>query len=370
MAAMDVLQLLPELDPGGAERVVLALARRLPRDRFRVSVAALDGRGSLSEAFRDAGCDVHDLGSRKRRPMQAAGPLRRLIERTRPTVLHSHLFRAHLAARLAGAARRTPVTVATEHQADPRRWAVRLARWATRRATRVTAVSDAVRRHLVRHGFPPDRVCAIPNGIDPEPFDRADPLPRSELGLPDDAQVALFVGRLTRQKGVDVLLRALSALAADLPRLHVLIAGDGPDRATLQQLATRLNVADRVRFLGRRDDVPRLMATADAAVLPSRWEGLSLVLLEAMAARLPVVAAAVEGHSEVIEDGATGLLVPPEEPAALGGALRRAVTDAPLGARLGAAARRMVEDGYTSAGMSARYATLYDALVSAAGVRT
>jgi len=369
MAAIDVLQLLPELDPGGAERVVLALACLLPRDRFRVSVAALDGRGALADAFRDAGCDVHDLGSRKRSPMRAAGPLRRLIERTRPTVLHSHLFRAHLAARLAGAARRVPVTVATEHQADPRWWAVRMARWATRPATRVTAVSDGVRRHLVRHGFPPDRVCTVANGIDPEPFDGAEPLPRSELGLPDDAQVALFVGRLTRQKGVDVLLGALSALVAALPHLNVLIAGDGPDRASLEQLARRLNVAGRARFLGRRDDVPRLMKTADAAVLPSRWEGLSLVLLEAMAARLPVVATTVEGHSEVIEDGVTGLLVRPEDPAALAGALRRAVTDRVAAGRLGAAARQTLEDRYTSAAMAARYEHAYDALLRAAPAR-
>ena len=369
MAPANVLQVVPEVDPGGAERIVLSLARLLPPERFRVSVAALDGRGRLGGAFRDAGCTVHDLGARGRWSPGAAGRLRRLIRSTGPAIVHSHLFRAHLAAARAVRGNRPPVTLATEHQADPRRWALGVLRWATRRTTLVTAVSEGVRAHLVAHGFAPQRVRTVLNGIDVEAAGGAAARSPAELGLPEGAQAVLFAGRLMRQKGLDVLLCAVSRVAADLPSLHLLVAGDGPHRGQLETQSAALGLRGRVHFLGWRDDMPRVMRSACAAVLPSRWEGLSLVLLEAMAAGLPVVATSVEGHAEVLEPDVTGLLVAPDDAGALAGALRRLLSDAALSGRLGAAAGEVVRRRHTAEAMASRYAALYAELLKGVSAR-
>ncbi len=361
MARRHVLQLLPELDDGGAERVVLMLARHLPRDRFDVSVAALDGRGALAEALRAAGCRVYDLGGRGRLAAGGAVGLRRLLRTLRPDIVHSHLLRAHLAAAWAPCRAHAGRLVMTEHQADPRGWAVRLFRRAAHQAAALTAVSDGVRQHLVACGVRPERVVTVPNGIEIEPFAAATSLPVETLGVPDGARPVLFVGRLVRQKGLDVLLRAMTLPGTADATVHLLVAGEGAERASLELLAERLGVASRVHWLGRRDDVAALMKTAAVVVLPSRWEGLSLTLLEAMAAGRPVVATRVQGQADVIEHEQTGLLVPPESPEALAAALRR-VLDAPEAAEaMGRKASEHVAAHFTAAAMAARYAAVYEA---------
>jgi len=359
MAAVEILQVIPELDPGGAELILLSLCRLLPRERFRVTVAALDGRGALAERVRTIGCEVEDLGLRSSWSPAAGRRLREVILRRRPALVHSHLFRAHLALGAAAKKMSGLVTVATEHQADPRGWALWFMRRATRRMSAITAVSDGVRRHLIAHGFPADHVRTVANGINVEEIDAVAPAARHELGLPEGARVAAFVGRLTQQKGLDILLAAMRQLVAVRPELHLLVAGRGqPEKIDEPRLA------DRVHFLGWRGNVPAILKAADVVVLPSRWEGLSLVLLEAMAARRPVVATQVEGQGEVIEDGVSGLLVPPEDPAALGAAMERILSDAAFGRHLGEAARRKVEQSYTDRKMAARYAALYDELLA------
>ncbi|MBN2581565.1 MAG: glycosyltransferase [Planctomycetes bacterium] len=359
-----ILQLLPEVDPGGAERVVLMLARHLPRERFDVSVAALDGRGALGAALREAGCPVYDLGGRGCYSVGSLPAFCRLVRTVRPDIVHSHLFRAHLAAAWSGCRKHTRAVVMTEHQADPRRWAMWLLRRAARRADALTAVSEGVRSHLIARGFSPESVLMLPNGIETQPLAEAQPACRATLSLPDDARMLLFAGRLTRQKGLDVLLAALSSLAADYPSLRLVVAGDGEDRPALTALAARLGLAQRVVFLGRRDDVPSLMKAADVVVLPSRWEGLSLVLLEAMAAGRPVVATRVEGQTETIDHGRTGLLVESESPEAMAAAICRVLDDTALAARMSEAAAAQVLQHFTATAMASRYADLYDRLLT------
>ncbi|NLX59260.1 MAG: glycosyltransferase [Phycisphaerae bacterium] len=360
MARRQVLQLLPELDPGGAERVVLTLARHLPHDRFDVSVAALDGRGPLAESFRAAGCAVHDLGGRGRVAAGGAMGLRRLLRTLRPDIVHSHLLRAHLAVAWAPCRAHAGAIVMTEHQADPRGWAVRLLRHASRRAAALTAVSEGVRRRLVACGVPAERVVTVPNGIEIEPFATAEPLPAGAMGLPHGVHAALFVGRLAHQKGLDVLLRAMALPGAADASCHLLVAGEGPERPALESLGERLGVASRVHWLGRRDDVAALMKAAAVVVLPSRWEGLALTLLEAMAAGRPVVATRVEGQADAIDHERTGLLVEPESPEALAAALRRVLEDRAAADAMGREAAAHVAAHFTAAGMAARYAAVYD----------
>jgi len=176
-----------------------------------------------------------------------------------------------------------------------------------------------------------------------------------------------------RRKGHDVLLAALAELARPAhgglrPRLW--IAGDGEERDELEQQARSLGLGERVSFLGVRDDVGDLLAAADLCVLPSRQEGLGVAALEAMAAGRPVVASKVGGLAGAVEDGLCGLLVPPEEPAALAAALARVLGDAALSARLSAGGRARVERHYSAARMVDAYEQLYRRVIDARGCGT
>lgn len=190
----------------------------------------------------------------------------------------------------------------------------------------------------------------MPNGVDTSRFERG-PGDRSDvrtaLGV-NDVFVFLAVGRLERAKGFDVLLQALSLVQTQMSNVIVLIAGDGSERVKLCAQASDLGLgAGIVRFLGVRDDIPDLMAAADGFVLPSRWEGLPLVLLEAASAGLPIVASAVGGNAEVVVDKETGFLVAADDEQALGRAMVR-MADLPVDERrrMGMLGRQLVRERY------------------------
>src|SRR5204862_1696003 len=167
------------------------------------------------------------------------------------------------------------------------------------------------------------------------------------------------LGRLDSQKGFDVLLRAL----VDVPEARLVVVGDGPERAALERLAAELSLAERVRFEGWREDARRYLTTFDVFVLPSRFEGFPLAVVEAMLARLPVVASAVGSVPEAVREGKTGLLVPPEEPAALAVALQRLLAAPSLRLRLGDQGRALALDRFTSAAMARSFERLYEEIL-------
>jgi starch synthase (maltosyl-transferring) len=152
----------------------------------------------------------------------------------------------------------------------------------------------------LRAGFPRDRLCVIPNGIDVDAYPDGRRLSPGQVGLPDDRRVLLYIGRLHRQKAVDWLIRIAPRLFARLPQHDLVLAGEGPERAELERLVGQLGIAGRVRFIGYRTDVPDLLAAADLLVLPSRWEGMPNVVLEAMASGRPVVATKAAGVVELL----------------------------------------------------------------------
>ncbi|HHW13847.1 MAG TPA: glycosyltransferase family 4 protein, partial [Firmicutes bacterium] len=270
-------------------------------------------------------------------------------------LVHVHGFKASLPGRLAAALAGTPV-VYTVHNfvfeagGRARR---RAYLWAERLLAPLTAhyiaVSGALRRDLVSQvHLDPRQVSVIYGGIPPHSPAAPETLDalRQELALAPGVRVFLSAARLVPEKGVDLLLQAVAALlrasrAGDaLPPLRLLVAGDGPEEASLRDLADRLELAGSVAFLGHRSDVPALLELADAVVLPSRAEGLSLFLLEALAAGRPVVAAAAGGMVEIVSDGENGLLVPVEDPLALAAALRRLLTEDGLARHLAERARQ------------------------------
>jgi glycosyltransferase involved in cell wall biosynthesis len=288
------------------------------------------------------------------------------FRRERPDVVHTHLLHADVhagpAARMAG----VPVIISTKHNDDRFRrlalvgWMERaLGSWTDRTIT----ISDALRSfHLRQSGVDQSRVTTIHYGYDPLPAAAPDPGDaRRELGLPEDVPVILAVGRLVEQKGHDVLLRAVPLMRRTPAEPHVAIVGEGDRRTALAALARDLGIATRVHLMGWRGDVPRLMRAATLLAHPARWEGFGLVLLEAMAARLPIVATAVSAIPEIVETDQSGVVVPPDDPPALAQALDRLLGDPPLCARLADRAHRRLTAQFSPVRMVRAHEELYDA---------
>lgn len=206
---------------------------------------------------------------------------------------------------------------------------------------------------MSRSGWPPERIRFVPDFVDAEP---GTPIGRTWLGVPEGVPLLLAAGPLHPDAGIDVLLTALKRIDG----AHLLLAGDGEQGRDLEVLAHKLMVADRVRFLGGREDVADLMASADMLVFPSRIEPFGNFVVEAWARGLPVVAAASAGPHWLIEDGVNGLLAPLGDAAALAGAIRRLLADPALGGRLAVAGRARFLADFTEAAVTERYTTLFD----------
>ena len=194
------------------------------------------------------------------------------------------------------------------------------------------------------------RLTVIPNGIDPNPYDLALPVPRAKIKVPDSAHLALYVGRLDPQKGLPDLLLAAEQVIAQCADWHLAIAGDGPSRSwLLEQIARQPYLREKTHWLGQRDDIPGLLKTANVLAHASLWEGMPNAILEAMAARLPVIGSAVEGTEDLIVHGQTGWLVPPRDPEALSRALLEAARSPERCVRYGQQARLRVEREFSLA---------------------
>lgn len=214
-----------------------------------------------------------------------------------------------------------------------------------------------IARYLVGEGWPQERAHYVPNFVSAVP---GTPLPRSDFNIPDGAPLMLAAGRLHRNKAYDVLLTAMKHVDG----VHLLLAGDGVDAKSLEGLSHKLGVANRVRFLGWRTDIPDLMATADMLVCPSRIEPLGNVVIEAWARNLPVVATASEGPGWLIEDGTDGLLTPVDDADLLGEAIARMASDTQLAPRLVAAGRQRFESDFTQDAVVAKFLGLFEKVLS------
>ena len=351
-----------DLDVGGAERALVALATGLDRRRWRPSVVALGGEGALAGPLRRAGIAVECLDVDRRRPDSAVRALAGALRRSEPRLVQSFLFHANLAARLASPLAGRPWLIGGLRVAERRRrWHLGLDRLTSRLATGSVCVSEGVRRFSVEVGrLDPDRLVVIPNGVDPAPFDRAEAVDRASIGVPPGAFLALYVGRLDPQKGLKVLLDAASRVIPSRPDWHLALAGDGPERSLLEsRIDSDRILKGRIHRLGRRDDVPRLLMAADLLVLPSLWEGMPNVVLEAMAARLAVVGTSVEGTEDLVIPGQTGWLAPPGDANALAVALLEAAADPARLRAYGEAARNRVEATYTPGRVVEAYERLW-----------
>jgi glycosyltransferase involved in cell wall biosynthesis len=232
----------------------------------------------------------------------------------------------------------------------------------TARIDRLIAVSRSIVDKLRQEGRDAAPISLIHNGVDLERYDHQGPCCtlRDEYDLPAEGPIVGVVARLEPEKGHPTLLEAWRTIAAAVPDATLLVVGEGSQRAALEALAADLGVADRVVFTGRRDDVPAVTAALDVAVLPSYREALGLTVLEAMALSRPVVASNVGGIPEMIEDGVTGLLVPPRDAGALAAAILRLLRDHPLADTLGRAGHDLVHESFCIELMVAAVEQIYD----------
>jgi glycosyltransferase involved in cell wall biosynthesis len=348
---------------GGAEILLGHLLAGLP-DRFEPSLLGVDAAVLARIAARRPGTPWATLPPiRGRRDLAALWAHRQALARARADVVQFNLpvpFADPYTVLAARTLSHTPV-IAVVHLplATRRPRKVRLVRLGVRRLPVVVAVSARAARQVEQLlALPAGAVRAVPNGV-PEP---APPRP---VPVPPGRLVIGAVGRLDRQKGFDLLLRAV----ARLPAAHVVLVGDGPERPALERLAAELGIAGRVSLLGWSEDAPGYLRSFDVLAVPSRYEGLPLVLLEAMVAGVPVVATTVGGIPDAVRDEVSALLVPPDDVAALAAALRRLATEEPLRRRLAAAAREAGRSRFTVEAMARSYADLYDQLLRGAAAR-
>jgi len=336
--------------------------------RFEVSLCGLKAPEPASELLAEQGVPVTHLG-RGRFDPRLLTDLTALARKRRARILHVHGYAAadfgRLAARLTGAA-----LVLHEHFADPRMPAYQgWADWLLSRLTdRAIAVSESTRQFLIgsRH-VPEQKVRLIWNGAPLEEFAPVAPgaarRVREELGIPMDALVVGAVSRLSEQKGHRYLLDAAPRVLARLPEARFVIVGDGDLMGPLQEQARTLGIGERVVFAGHRTDVPEVLGAMDVLCLSSTYEGTPLVLFEAMASAKAIVSTAVDGCREVLEDGVTGILVPPRDPEALADGLLRVLQDAALRADLSRGARRS-SVRYDIRECVARMEALYDEVLA------
>ena len=359
-----VVQVIWSLGLGGAEQVVIRLAAGLDRRRFQPLVCCLDQPGPFATRAEAVGVEVVALDKRGPLDVRAAVRLARLLRARQVDVVHTHLWGANLWGRLAGLAGGVPV-VTTEHNVDDWKGAGHLAldRALAPAATHLVAVSQQVREFYEARGVGRGRWQVVYNGVETNggAWRERGPAFRG-LGLGADEPVVGLVGRLVAAKAPLVFLRAVALAAGRVPSLRGLVVGDGPLRADAEGEARRLGLEGRVVFAGLRQDVPELLPGLDALVFSSLREGLSMAMLEAMAAGVPVVATNVGGTPELVTHGVTGLLVPPARPEAIADALESLLADAPRADAIRRAARLRVEERFSLERMTAAYAALYAAV--------
>jgi glycosyltransferase involved in cell wall biosynthesis len=367
---MDVVHLTSSTFFGGPERQMLGLADALPEsDRTRFVSFAEGGKcdAFLAEA-RYRGFDAICLQNDSPKFVASVAEVTTLLRESSCDILLCHGYKANIIGRIASNRAGIPaVAVSRGWTAEDRK--VRLYEWLDRRAYRqmdhIVCVSDGQAAKVRRWcRVPSDRITVIRNSARLEGFAEPRPAARNELlGCFPDAggisHIVLAAGRLSPEKGFFVLVEAAASLLGVDRSIGVVLFGEGPLRAGLEQRIADLGFRDRFVMPGFRPDLDRLIAAADIVVLPSFTEGLPNVALEASAAGVPVVATEVGGTPEVVADGETGILVPPGEPTALAAKISELLRNPELRGRMGAAGRQRMRDHFTFEAQASAYSRLF-----------
>ena len=370
---MRVLHVAKVTGIAGAENHLMVLLPALRALGVDAEVVLLQEPGrpvaQLVRAFLAAGVPTFELAINMDLDPWLVGRLARLVRSRGAHAVHTHGVHADLYGRLCLQGLDGVLLLQTRHNDDRfrRLWIMRLLnQWLARRCVRIVAISDAVREFVCAvEGIPPRKVERIYYGLDAAPAPQNVVDLRTELGWAG-APLIGFVGRLTGQKGVDVLLNAFAIVHRALPTARLLLIGDGPQRAALAALAGGLQISAAVHFAGWREDARAQMAALNVLAIASRWEGFGLVTLEAMQAGVAVVASRVSALPEIVLDGETGLLVPAANAAKLAAALLALLQDPQRAMQLGENGRLRAAQLFTVKQMAVQHAALYLSLAAPA----
>lgn len=372
-----ILFLIDQLcESGGAERALLSIIRLLPKDRFRCSLATFKLDSGI-EIFRHIPCPVHVFPLRRTygwSGVATARKLRALIRSQRAEIVHTFFETSDLWGGLVAKLSGCPVLISSRRDMGILRSAKhRIAyRLLAPIADQVLTVSEEVRQFCLRQdGLPPSKVVTLYNGIEVERFAAApdrDRL-RQKMGLAEASHLVTTLGHIRRVKGIDTLVRAAAVVRREFPRALFLVIGDVSEPQhfrELQALCREQGTAETVRFLGPSEDVAALLKMSDLFCLPSRSEGFSNALVEAMACGLPCVVTRVGGNAEAIEDNVSGFVVPPDDPEPLADRILRLLRRPDTAKRMGQAGQKTVEEKFTAQAMMAQLTGIYDRLIAAA----
>jgi glycosyltransferase involved in cell wall biosynthesis len=360
-----VLQVLHTLNVGGAEVLAARLARRL-REQFRFVFACLDAEGSMAPELRAEGFPVEVLHRQAGFDWRCVRRLARVAHSYHAAVIQAHQYTPFFYSRAPGwLGRRAPVLF-TEHGRHfpdlPSRKRMVFNRTFLRPCDRVVAVGEAVRQALVKNeGIAAERIDVIYNGVRLADFrseNHSRQHLRQALGIAADTPVAIQVARLDPLKDHATALRAAACIRRQLPQFKLLLVGEGPERAAIEQNISRLELHDTVQLLGLRTDVRELLAVADLFLLTSISEGIPVTLIEAMAAQLPVVSTDVGGTGEVVVPGVTGYLAPAGDDAALAARMLELLTHPDRASAMGRQGRTRAETEFSEHAMHTAYAQL------------
>jgi glycosyltransferase involved in cell wall biosynthesis len=360
-----VVEVLATGTNGGAQEHLFGLVSRIDPERYDVSVVSLSA-GSAVRKLQRSGIPVLVIDEPD--DAIAVGALAAHLAEVRADVVHAHMYRAETVGMravlaLADIGHRRPYFVATIHSSRIRSSDDQvLLRDLTPKMDRLIAVSRAIEHKLVDEQRTTVPVSLIYNGVDLDRYDNQEAcctLPE-EYGMEPGSQIVGVVARLEPEKGHPTLLEAWPQVLRVVPDAYLLIVGEGSRRDALEAQARELRIAHRVVFTGRRDDVPAVTAALDVAVLPSYREAQGLTILEAMALSRPVVASNVGGIPEMVQDGVTGLLVPPHDADALAAAITRLLLDHPLADTLARAGHDLVHDRFCIDLMVRAIESIYD----------
>jgi glycosyltransferase involved in cell wall biosynthesis len=363
---LHVTYVVLSLDCGGIERIILNLVRSGSALGHEASVICLERPGDLAPAVERAGARVVCMHKAPGRRPQLVGKIQEVLRELQPHVVHTHQIGALLYSGPAARNELVPVVVHTEHTNQVKiqrtlnkRARARLLWWlAGRYADRFFCVSDDIAAEVqVLGALAGRKVFVVANGIDTRAFHTRDgaELLRNSLGIPVTAPVIGTVGRLSKVKCQDLLLRAFRQIGSERPEARLLLVGDGPERGPLEALARDLGLAGRVAFAGYQPQPEQYLRVMDVFALTSRAEGMPLAILEAWASALPVVATRVGGIPGLVEDGRTGLLVDSGDEPALTQALRRVLAEPGLARRLGEAGRDRAVSEFDTQCMAREY---------------
>jgi L-malate glycosyltransferase len=359
------------LNLGGTEVQLTQIAARMNSERYRVTVGCLRAEGPLLPMLKSAGIPVKEFrpaeGLLTRSGVAQILRLARFLRRERFDVVQTNDLYSNLLGVPAAWLARVPVIISSRRDLSRWWWYTprnrRILRFIQSLSTFVVVNSEAVREFLIgEDGFDGRTIRVIRNGVDLERFSPATmPKARATVAEQGDQQVVITVANMNIEgKGHVDLIDAARLICNTLPKTKFLLVGDGPERQKLERKVAELQLENNVVFLGHREDVPHLLSYSNISVLPSWWEGLPNVVLESMAAGVPIVATNVGGTPEIIEHMWNGVLVPPRNPSGLANAVLELLQDSTLAEKLGGEARAHVERNFNYGRVLRELQTLYD----------